>query len=392
MSTTHSTSAHGTRRVGAAEPGPRPVVDLVAGARPNFMKLAPVVRALQAQDSVAFRIVHTGQHYDEAMTDVFFEELGIPAPDVHLEVGSGSHGAQTARILERYESHLVEDRPSATVVFGDVNSTVACALAAVKLGVPVAHVEAGLRSFDRTMPEEINRLLTDAVSDLLLVSEPSGIRNLLREGVAEAKIRHVGNVMIDTLRAQLPAAQARATASSLGLGGKKYGLITLHRPSNVDDPLTLARLLRLLHELAEQMPLVFPVHPRTRAAAERLGLADLLRRDGGRLVCLGPQPYLDTLSLLSGASVVFTDSGGLQEESSVVGVPCLTLRENTERPVTVEIGTSRLVGNDPERIRAAFRDVLDGAWRAGQPIPLWDGAAGPRIAAELAAWLGVPAR
>jgi len=360
----------------------KPVVDLVAGARPNFMKLAPVQRAVAALGAQDFRIVHTGQHYDAQMNDVFFEELGIPAPDFHLEVGSGSHGAQTARILERYEAHLLANRPDATVVFGDVNSTVACALAAVKLGVPVVHVEAGLRSFDRTMPEEINRLCTDAVADLLLVSEPSGVANLRREGVDESKVKLVGNVMIDTLMSQLPRARERAAAARLGLAPKGYGFVTLHRPSNVDDPEVLGRLVGLLHELSRELPLVFPVHPRTQNAAK--GLAQGLAPGQERLLCLGPQPYLDTISLVSDAAVVLTDSGGLQEECSVLGVPCLTLRENTERPVTVELGTSRLVGNDLERIRAAWRDVRSGAWSTGGAIPFWDGHAGERVAQAIA--------
>jgi len=370
-------------------PSQRPVVDFVAGARPNFMKLAPVLRAVSGQSRLRPRIVHTGQHYDEAMNQVFFDELGIPTPDVHLEVGSGSHGAQTARILERYEAHLLKDRPAATVVFGDVNSTVACSLAAVKLGVPVAHVEAGLRSFDRTMPEEINRLLTDAVSELLLVSEPSGLANLKHEGVADGKVRLVGNVMIDTLLSRLDAAREHAAAARLGLSERGYGFVTLHRPSNVDDPATLRRLVELLQELARELPLVFAVHPRTRGAADRAGFGDRLVPGQARLVCLGPQAYLDTLSLVASARLVVTDSGGLQEESSVLGVPCLTLRENTERPVTVDLGTSRLVGNDNGRIRQAFHQVLAGDWPKGQPIPLWDGRAGERVAAELAAWMGV---
>jgi UDP-N-acetylglucosamine 2-epimerase (non-hydrolysing) len=366
----------------------RPLVDLVAGARPNFMKLAPVVKAIAAAGALRYRIVHTGQHYDEAMTDVFFSELGIPAPEVHLEVGSGSHGAQTARILERYESHLLASRPDATVVFGDVNSTVACALAAVKVGVPVAHVEAGLRSFDRTMPEEINRLLTDAIAGLLLVSEPSGVVNLRSEGIGDDRIRLVGNVMIDTLRAWLPAARGRDAARKLGLAPREYGFITLHRPSNVDDRATLVRLLHLLHSLAADLPLVFAVHPRTRASAEAAGAGDLLTAASTRLISRGPQPYLDTLSLVADAAIVLTDSGGLQEETSVLGVPCLTLRENTERPITIELGTSRLVGNDSTRISAAFADVLAGRWPKGQPIPMWDGSAGTRVARELAGWLG----
>ena len=361
-----------------------PPIDLVAGARPNFMKLAPVVHALQARKSPEFRIVHTGQHYDPAMNDVFFTELGIPKPDVHLDVGSGSHGAQTARILERYESHILASRPAATVVFGDVNSTVACALAAVKLGIPAVHVEAGLRSFDRTMPEEINRLLTDAICGLLLVSEPAGMRNLEKEGVDGAKVRYVGNVMIDTLMKQLPAARARNAAAKLGLERGKFGLVTLHRPSNVDDPKVLGRLLDLMQELSAKLPLVFPVHPRTRASAEKNGLGDKLAKP---LLCLDPLPYIDNLSLLADAAVVLTDSGGIQEESSVLKVPCLTLRDNTERPVTVELGTSRLVGNDVDAIRRGVEEILGGTWPKGSDIPSWDGHAGERIAAEIDAFV-----
>jgi UDP-N-acetylglucosamine 2-epimerase (non-hydrolysing) len=363
-----------------------PTIDLIAGARPNFVKLAPVVRALLAQQALPFRLVHTGQHYDPGMNDVFFEELQIPRPDVHLEVGSGSHGAQTARILERYEAQCLAARPAAAVVFGDVNSTIACALAAVKLGIPVVHVEAGLRSFDRTMPEEINRLLTDAVADLLLVTEPSGRENLLREGIPEAKIRMVGNVMIDSLVERLPEARSRRIAASLGLDGCRYGLVTLHRPSNVDDPAMLRELLTLLSELSRALPLVFPMHPRTAAAARAAGLSDLLRAAPGLLV-VDPLPYIDNLSLTAGAAVVLTDSGGLQEETSVLGVPCLTMRTTTERPVTVERGTSRLVGNDIATIRQGFEEAISGRWPKGEPIPLWDGHAGARVVAEIADWL-----
>ncbi len=363
-----------------------PLVDLVAGARPNFMKLAPVVHAVERSGALRYRIVHTGQHYDEAMTDVFFAELGIPAPEVHLEVGSGSHGAQTARILERYETHLKTSLPDATVVFGDVNSTAACALAAVKLGVPVVHVEAGLRSFDRTMPEEINRILTDAIASLLLVTEQSGIDNLLREGVDPARIKLVGNVMIDTLTRWLPQARARETARGLGLVPGEYGFVTLHRPSNVDDPATLRRVLELLNELTAKVPLVFAMHPRTRAAADRIAANGLLTGNP-RLICLGPQPYLDTLSLVSAAKVVITDSGGLQEETSVLGVPCLTMRDNTERPITLRLGTSRLVGNDSVRIRAAFDEAVSERWPRADGIPLWDGKAGGRVVRELESWL-----
>jgi len=364
----------------------KPLVDCVAGARPNFVKLAPVARAIEQDGRLGLRIVHTGQHYDPALSDVFFDELRIPPPDVHLDVGSGPHGAQTGRILERYEAHLLHSRPAATVVFGDVNSTIACALAAVKLEVPVVHVEAGLRSFDRRMPEEINRLLTDALADLLLVSEQSGIDNLRREGVAEHKLRLVGNVMIDTLLENLAQARLRDTHRRLGLEKRAYGLITLHRPSNVDDPDVLASLLQLFLELARRIPLVFPVHPRTRAAARRAGLESLLRQEPP-LLCTDPLPYLDALSLAAEARVVLTDSGGLQEESSVLGVPCLTLRDNTERPVTLSLGTSRLVGNDPALIRLAFDQALDAHPTPNSPIPLWDGNAGPRIAREIADWL-----
>ncbi len=346
------------------------------------MKLAPVERALRARGEVRPRIVHTGQHYDAGMNDVFFEQLRIPKPEVHLEVGSGSHGTQTARILERYEQHLMASRPRATVVFGDVNSTVACALAAVKLGVPVVHVEAGLRSFDRTMPEEINRLLTDAISDLLLVSEPSGVENLRREGVPASKIYLVGNAMIDTLSAELDAAKALGMPKRFGLEAGGYGLVTLHRPSNVDDPATLERLLDVLVDLGRDLPLVLPLHPRTKTAILRAGLDGRLSKGNG-LRILEPLPYRENLGLMGGARVVLTDSGGMQEETSVLNVPCLTLRENTERPVTLSLGTSRLVGNDPGRIRAAFEDVMAGRWPKGKPIPLWDGHAGERIAEKI---------
>ena len=360
-------------------------VDLVAGARPNFMKLAPVVRALRSRGNPPFRIVHTGQHYDAGMNDVFFQELGIPQPDVHLDVGSGSHGAQTARILERYEAHLLSRRPSATVVFGDVNSTAACALASVKLGIAAVHVEAGLRSFDRGMPEEINRLVTDAICDLLLVSDPSGLAHLKAEGIKDEKVRFIGNVMIDTLMEQLPVARERSACKGFGLTPKEFGLVTLHRPSNVDDPTTLGRIVDLLLELAARLPLIFPVHPRTRSALDKFGLTN--RIDGGALRCVRALPYLDNLSLLADSAVVLTDSGGIQEESSVLGVPCLTLRPNTERPVTVELGTNRVVGNDSEAVRSAFDQALRGDWPKGSPIPGWDGRAGERTAHELDVFL-----
>jgi UDP-N-acetylglucosamine 2-epimerase (non-hydrolysing) len=324
------------------------VVDLVAGARPNFMKVAPVLRAMgAAAGPLAARLVHTGQHYDEGMSGVFFRDLGIREPDLHLGVGSGTHGQQTARILAAYEEHLLRTPPVAVVVVGDVNSTMACTLAAAKLGIPVAHVEAGLRSFDRSMPEEINRVVTDALADLLLVSEPAGEENLRREGVADGRIRYVGNVMIDTLVRELPAARALGVPASLGLAPSGYAYVTLHRPSNVDDPRRLGRVVEMLR-------------------------------------ALGPLGYLESLGLMAGARLVLTDSGGVQEETTHLGVPCLTLRPNTERPVTVSLGTNTVVGEEIERVLPLVEEVLAGRGRKGRPIPGWDGHAAERVAAALA--------
>lgn len=362
------------------------IIDLVAGARPNFMKLAPVMKAIAAEDGLKPRIVHTGQHYDYGMAGVFFEELGIPKPDFHLEVGSGSHAVQTARILEGYEVHLMKNRPAATVVFGDVNSTIACALAAVKLGVPVVHVEAGLRSFDRTMPEEINRILTDAIAELLLVSEPSGMANLAREGIDRSKARLVGNVMIDTLKREYDFAKHSRILEKFDLNMREYILMTLHRPANVDDPHTLRALLAVIIDLSRKVPVVFPVHPRTLHAAEQAGLSDLLFHTPS-LKSVAPLPYRDNLWLMANARMVLTDSGGMQEETTFLHVPCLTLRENTERPITVEKGTSQLVGNDPVRIREAFEEVLEGRWPDGEDISLWDGHAGERAAEAVGEWV-----
>ena len=366
--------------------GARPLLDLVAGARPNFIKLAPVARALAETERVELRVVHTGQHYDSNMSDVFFLDLGIQLPDVHLEVGSGSHGIQTARILERYEALLLQRPAAATIVFGDVNSTIACALAAAKLQVPVVHVEAGLRSGDRSMPEEINRILTDAIASLLCVSEPSGVAHLLREGVPESRIRLVGNVMVDTLLRELPTARRTLVPGVEALAGRPFGLVTLHRPSNVDRSDVLRPLVALLVELSRSLPLVFPVHPRTRDLLSRHAL-DVELAASGTVTLLPALPYHQHVSLMASAAMVLTDSGGMQEETAVLGLPCLTLRESTERPITVELGTSRLVGRDPERIRAAFRDAMAGAWPQARPIPLWDGMAARRIADILVAWL-----
>jgi UDP-N-acetylglucosamine 2-epimerase (non-hydrolysing) len=350
---------------------------LIAGARPNFMKVAPLCRALDALPGVRTRLVHTGQHYDRNMSDTFFEDLEIPEPWRNLGVGSGSHAVQTAEIMRLFEPVLDEAKPDVLVVVGDVNSTIACALVAVKKGVPVAHVEAGLRSFDRTMPEEINRLLTDAISDVLLVTERSGMENLAREGADPSRVHLTGNVMIDTLlRCRPKAAQSDVTAR-LGVEPRKYGVLTLHRPSNVDDPARLRALLDALADVARECPLVFPVHPRTRQKLKDAGL-DLAAR-GGFVLC-DPLRYLDFLALMDRAKVLLTDSGGVQEEACVVGVPCLTLRENTERPATVEVGINRLVGSDPARVREealrAVRAPLSGA----RAPDLWDGRAAERIA------------
>jgi UDP-N-acetylglucosamine 2-epimerase (non-hydrolysing) len=361
------------------------ILDLIAGARPNFMKLAPVYRAFSDRPGLSCRIVHTGQHYDVSMNDVFFKELEIPEPDVFLDVGSASHGQQTARILERYESHLFEHAPQATVVFGDVNSTVACALAAIKLRVPVIHVEAGLRSFDRSMPEEINRVLTDCIADLLFVTEPSGVENLEREGVPRDRIRLVGNVMIDTLVREIRNVND-AALQRLGLVGGSYGLVTLHRPSNVDDRGVLERLVHVLVDISGRLPLVFPAHPRTINALEGCDLCGVLRSAPG-VHLIPPQPYRENLALMKNARLVLTDSGGMQEETTFLDVPCLTMRFNTERPITVERGTSRLVGSDPGAILAAAEEVLSGAWPHAEAIPLWDGKAAERVAAELTDWI-----
>jgi UDP-N-acetylglucosamine 2-epimerase (non-hydrolysing) len=366
----------------------KPVLELVAGARPNFMKVAPILRELVAREGpFQPRVVHTGQHYDTSMSDVFFSELGIPQPDVHLGVGSGTHGAQTARILAAYEAHLLgaDQRPAGVVVVGDVNSTMACTLAAVKLGIRVAHVEAGLRSFDRTMPEEINRIVTDALVDLLLVSEPSGQANLLREGILPDKIKLVGNVMIDTLVSELRAARELAMRQRLGYQ-TPFAFVTLHRPSNVDEPGRLAELVGLLERLGQSLGVVFPVHPRTRGRLEEFGLLGRLGSARG-VSLLGPLGYRESLGLMAEASVVITDSGGIQEETAFLAVPCLTVRPNTERPITVDQGTSTLVGDDLGKIEPLVGDVLGGRYKRGRAIPLWDGHAAERIVSELvAAW------
>ena len=360
----------------------------VVGARPNFMKMAPLLRALAEYPRVRTTLVHTGQHYDANLSDVFFNELEMPHPDISLEVGSGKHGRQTARVIERFEEMLetlaVTGKPvDRVVVVGDVNSTMAATLAAVKLYVPVAHVEAGLRSFDRTMPEEINRIVTDSLCDMLLVSEPSGVENLRREGHADRHIHLVGNVMIDTLFRLLPKAKSSDALSRLKVNPGEYGVVTLHRPSNVDQPETLGPLVDVLTQASWRLPMVFPVHPRTQARLEQFGLAQRVAAASG-IIQTEPLGYLDFLALTSQAKVIVTDSGGLQEESTVLGIPCLTARSNTERPVTVEQGTSTLVGNNPEKLRAGLNAVLDGDYKAGQCPALWDGRAAERIAQVIA--------
>jgi UDP-N-acetylglucosamine 2-epimerase (non-hydrolysing) len=358
----------------------------VAGARPNFMKIAPVINALKTA-GLAAPLVHTGQHYDEAMSAGFFNDLGIPEPEVNLEVGSGTHAKQTAEIMIRFEPVLENIKPKAILVVGDVNSTIACALVAAKLGVGVFHVEAGLRSFDRRMPEEVNRVLTDQISDLLFVTERSGLDNLAREGIAPEKCHFVGNVMIDSLFANrqraIPAAATLAKAGA-GFSAERYAVLTLHRPSNVDDPKVLGPLLAAIREIAEEMPVIFPIHPRTRNNIKQAGLSGLIETPN--IALIPPVGYLEMLGLTAEAKLVLTDSGGLQEESTALGVPCFTLRENTERPITIDEGTNSLIGPDPKRLKEAFADLVTTGGKAGRVPELWDGQAASRIAQNVKAW------
>lgn len=363
----------------------------VVGARPNFMKMAPILRALaRHQPTIPALLVHTGQHYDTDMSKKLFVDLGLPQPDLNLEVGSGSHAVQTAEVMRRFEPALDEHKPSCVLVVGDVNSTLACTLVAVKKGVPVAHVEAGLRSYDRKMPEEINRLLTDQVADRLYTTERSAAGNLSREGIDLSRVCFAGNVMIDSLEASRPF--ARPPAQTLrehrldpALVAGAYGVVTLHRPSNVDEPQTLQVLLSRLAQVAQDLPLVFAMHPRTRSNIERFGLQQMLPVD--RMAVLPPQGYLEMLGLMAGATLVLTDSGGLQEETTALGVPCLTLRENTERPITVEQGTNTLIGLDGEALLRGVAEILAGQGKRGLVPEYWDGHAAERIAADLWQWL-----
>lgn len=344
----------------------------VVGARPNFMKAAPVLGALRNRNGNQQTLLHTGQHYDFNMSDVFFQQLGMPAPDINLAVGSGTHAQQTAEIMCRLETVLLERKPELVIVYGDVNSTVAAALVCAKLLIPVAHVEAGLRSFDRTMPEEINRLLTDQISEVLLTPSSDANQNLQREGIAGEKIHLVGNVMIDTLVRLLPVSSQHRPE---GLP-ERYVLVTLHRPSNVDDPAILSQILNSILQVCEDVAVIFPIHPRTRKQLK-------LDSNFERLCLLEPVPYLEFLALQRGATAVVTDSGGIQEETTYLGVPCITVRENTERPVTVNMGTNILVGRNMERLRLELQSIINGGGKRGQIPPLWDGHAGERIAEVL---------
>jgi len=357
----------------------------VVGARPNFMKIAPVMKAVARAGFAQQKLVHTGQHYDVSMSDVFFSDLGMPLPDIHLGVGSGSHAEQTAKVMVGFESVCAAEKPDLVVVAGDVNSTLACAIDCAKLLIPYAHVEAGLRSFDMTMPEEVNRIVTDRLCDLLLTPSSDADENLGREGIADERIFRVGNVMIDTLLDHLPRARKQGSAERLRVDGSRYAVLTLHRPSNVDDARVLLGLISALDEIQKELPVVFPAHPRTRKRFEEFGLGERVAALPGLRVC-EPLGYLDFLGLMSQASLVLTDSGGLQEETTALGIPCLTLRENTERPVTVTEGTNTVVGVDPERIIAAARSALSGNGKAGRIPALWDGKASERIADVFRSW------
>jgi UDP-N-acetylglucosamine 2-epimerase (non-hydrolysing) len=369
----------------------------VVGARPNFMKMAPLLTAFAREAAMPRAVlVHTGQHYDASMSDRLFADLRLPAPDLNLEVGSGTHAVQTAEVMRRFEPLLDQYRPSAVLVVGDVNSTLACSLVAVKRHVPIMHVEAGLRSFDRAMPEEINRVLTDQISDVLYTTERSAAANLAREGVPAERIAFVGNVMIDSLRSNLPRAIApEETLRRAGLDsaiacnekgfGAGFGVVTLHRPANVDRPEALRECLEILRAVATRLPLVCALHPRTRGNVDRFGFAGLLETPS--ITVLPPQGYLEMLGLMANAAVVLTDSGGMQEETTALGVPCLTMRESTERPITVDEGTNTIVRRDRMLILRLVDEILDGGGKRGRAPELWDGRAAERIATHLGAWI-----
>lgn len=367
----------------------------IVGARPNFMKIAPIIAALsELKPALDVTLVHTGQHYDVAMNEQYFKALGIPAPDINLEVGSGSHATQTAEVMCRFEAAIDGKKPTAILVVGDVNSTIACALVATKKGIPVIHVEAGLRSFDRAMPEEINRVLTDQISDVLFTTEPSGRDNLLREGIADKRIHFVGNVMIDTLRHNL--GRAIPVKKIISDAGRNdffnpdigYAVVTMHRPSNVDDEIVLLSLIQTIVAISAQLPVIFPLHPRTKSMILKFGFEKLL--DDTNILLLPPMGYLEMLGLMQDAKVVLTDSGGIQEETTALGVPCITLRNNTERPITVEEGTNTISGQDSEKILSIFYDVMRTGGKGGRIPQYWDGHASSRIANVIAMEFGIP--
>jgi len=354
----------------------------VVGARPNFMKIAPLHHALKKTGKYQSIILHTGQHYDEKMSKVFFTDLGLPEPDIYLGIGSGSHAEQTAKVMIEFEKVLVKEKPEMVIVVGDVNSTLACSIVAAKLLVPVAHVEAGLRSGDRAMPEEINRIVTDSISDLLFVSEPSGMHNLVNEGVPGEKMIFVGNIMIDSLVAHVQKANQSEVLKAHGLDEKSYTLVTLHRPSNVDSKESLEKMLRIFAEIAHRSRIVFPIHPRTRKRLEDFGLMEKVSAIA-KLQLIEPQGYIEFLKLMKEAALVLTDSGGIQEETTVLGVQCLTMRENTERPVTIEVGTNQLVGIEESEIKAKAMEVLNGNIKEGKVPEKWDGRTAERIVSTL---------
>jgi len=355
----------------------------VVGARPNFMKIGPIVRAMNKYTQIEPVLVHTGQHYDEKMSKLFFEDLELPEPDIYLNVGSATHAQQTAKIMVEFEQVIEKERPDMVLVVGDVNSTAACSMVSAKMGVKIVHVEAGLRSFDRRMPEEINRIVTDALSDYLFVTEQSGIDNLKSEGVDESKIHFTGNVMIDSLIHFLQKAKNSDIRDRLNVNGHPYALVTLHRPSNVDVRENLTRLLDAFKQVERDLKIVFPVHPRTRKMMKQFELDPVIESMKG-LILTDPIGYLDFMNLMQNATVVLTDSGGIQEETTYLGIPCVTMRENTERPVTVDVGTNVLVGTNTDLVVENARKVIDGNWKRGRIPELWDGKAAERIVAVLA--------
>ncbi len=350
----------------------------VVGARPNFMKIAPIQREMAKYPNIQPVLVHTGQHYDERMSKLFFDDLQLPKPDIYLDVRSGSHAVQTAKVMMAFEEVLQKEKPDLVIVVGDVNSTAACSMVAAKMHTKIAHVEAGLRSFDRRMPEEINRLVTDVLSDFLFVTEKSGLENLKHEGIDDSKVHFVGHVMIDSLIYFEPMAAKSPILENMGLRPREYGVITLHRPSNVDNKENFLKLLNAFEVIEKQMPLIFPIHPRSQKMIDQLGLREKVEKMHN-LRLTEPLGYLDFMRLLHNAKLVLTDSGGIQEETTYLGIPCITMRENTERPITVEVGTNVLVGTDTERIIAEAQKVLDGNAKKGQIPELWDGKAAERI-------------